>query len=55
MKNNELKIKLNGKIIKYKVMKRAVKFGTSCHVLLPIQLSGKVVEVRYGFIEDKVD
>ncbi len=45
---NELIIKQNDKITKYKATKKAVKFGNGAIVYVPKGLIGKMVTIIFG-------
>ena len=47
MKKDNLEIKKDGKLIKYKVVKTVTKSGTGGSVTLPKELIGKEVYIEY--------
>ncbi len=54
MKNKtQIKQTINGEVIYFKERKKATKIGSSCHIILPIEMLGKEVEVLYKKNETK--
>ena len=45
-KNEDSIIKVDGKITKYKVIKKSTKIGSGCHIILPIGVTGREFKVE---------